>query len=116
MSPALVRAVVATLSAALGLTACGASSRPARTASPREVAVKISAYAYRPSTLMVPAGTRVSFTNRDATAHTATAGDPAFDTGTLKPGQSATVTLTARGTYSYICQFHPFMHGTLKVT
>jgi len=114
--PGLARALVATLTVSLGLTACGASSRPKPAAPSRLLTVQIKDYVYRPSTLTMSAGTRVTFTNRDADAHTATAASPAFDTGTLKPGQSATVTLSARGTYSYICQFHPFMHGTLRVT
>jgi plastocyanin len=112
----LAGVVMATLTASLGLAACGASSRPVPAAQSRALTVNISDYTYHPSTLTISAGTRVSFTNRDADAHTATASAPALDTGTLKPGQSATITLTARGTYSYICQFHPFMHGILRVT
>ena len=65
--------------------------------------------------MTVGAGSRITFTNHDATAHTATSNKPAFDTGTVKPGQSATVTLRKAGTYTYYCQFHAFMHGTVIV-
>jgi plastocyanin len=97
----------------------GPSGQTGATASPPSsagaVKISIRGYAYQPVALSVAAGTRVTFTNHDATAHTATASTPAFDTGTLKPGQSATVTLKTAGTYSYICQFHAFMHGTITV-
>jgi plastocyanin len=39
----------------------------------------------------------------------------AFDTGTIAPGKSATVTLRNPGTYTYYCQFHAFMHGAVVV-
>ena len=77
--------------------------------------ISIKSYAYTPVTLTVAVGTRVTFTNHDATAHTATATSPALDTGSIAAGKSATVTLSHPGTYHYICQFHPFMHGTLIV-
>jgi plastocyanin len=78
--------------------------------------VNISNYAYGPPALTVKAGTKVTFVNHDATAHTATASStPGFDTGSIKPNSRATVTLTKPGTYSYICQFHPFMKATITV-
>jgi plastocyanin len=33
----------------------------------------------------------------------------------VKPDHSATVTLRMPGTYTYYCQFHAFMHGTVIV-
>lgn len=50
----------------------------------------------------------------DSASHTATAGSD-FDTGTLKKGDTKTVTLDKPGSYSYICQFHAFMKGTVIV-
>ncbi|HXL41206.1 MAG TPA: plastocyanin/azurin family copper-binding protein, partial [Actinomycetota bacterium] len=34
----------------------------------------------------------------------------------LHHGDQFTHTFTAPGTYAYICQIHPFMHGTVVVT
>ncbi len=124
--------------AALLLAACGSSSSsysssggnassgqptastPARApagASKKQVEVTIKSYAYHPAALTVASGTRITFVNQDPTAHTATAiGSQKLDTGTLNSGQRATVTVTAPGTYSYICQFHAFMRGTVTVT
>ena len=87
------------------------SSAPAA----HKLAVSISGYAFKPVSVTVAVGSRVTFTNHDATAHTATSNKPAFDTGTLKPGHSGTVTLKKAGTYTYYCQFHAFMHGTVIV-
>ena len=57
----------------------------------------------------------MTFTNHDQTPHTATSNAPGFDTGTVNPGASATVNLKKPGTYTYICQFHAYMHGTIVV-
>ena len=77
--------------------------------------VSVSDYAFEPAKLTVTAGTRVSFTNHDNTAHTATANSGAFGTGTIEPGKSRTVTLRRPGTYPYHCIFHAFMTGTITV-
>ena len=75
----------------------------------------IKNFAFEPQTLTVRVGTRVTWTNRDATAHTATmdAGSP--DTGTITPGQSRTIAFAHPGTYAYHCAFHAFMTGTIRV-
>ena len=78
------------------------------------VTVAISNYKFAPVKLTVKPGTRVTFSNHDMTAHTATASG-GFDSGTIKPGASATVKFSKPGTYPYICQFHAFMHGTVVV-
>lgn len=78
--------------------------------------VQIQDFAFRPVALTVPVNSTVTFTNHDSAPHTASANDGSFDTGTLKQGQSMTITFTRAGTYAYFCQFHPFMRGTLVVT
>jgi plastocyanin len=111
------------LTLAVVLPACGSSSSSTSAAgksaaaapAARKLAVAISGYAFKPVSVTVALGSRITFTNHDATAHTATSNKPAFDTGTLKPGQSATVTLKKPGTYTYYCQFHAFMNGTVIV-
>jgi plastocyanin len=113
---------------AVGLAACGSSSSPpprasSTQASSRQAAapaasgqVKISGYAFHPVTSTVGPGARVTFTNHDQTAHTATSSKSGvFDTGTLKPGESRTVVLRKPGTYTYFCQFHAFMRATIVV-
>jgi plastocyanin len=87
---------------------------PGRTLS-SEGHLKIVNYAYAPSPLTVEAGTTVTVRNKDRTAHTVTARSGAFDSGTLKPGQAVRFTLNKPGTYTFYCQFHPFMTGTIRV-
>jgi plastocyanin len=86
-----------------GNSALSASSVPAR-------------YRYHPADITVSAGGKIKFTNHDQTAHTASSSHTAFDTGTLNPGTSVTVTLKRVGPDTYHCQFHPFMRATVTVT
>ena len=79
-------------------------------------AVTIKDFAYGPADLTVASGTKLTFTNDDSTSHTATSTDQGgFDTGTIEKGQTKSVTVEQPGTYSYVCSFHPFMHGTVTV-
>jgi plastocyanin len=79
--------------------------------------VAISNFKYVPPTITVKSGGTVTWTNRDSTAHTATAkANSAFNTDTLKQGQSKRITFSKPGTYHYTCLFHPFMSGTLVVS
>ncbi len=91
------------------------STAPATGSAESTDAVEISDYKYVPETIQVQAGTEVTFTNHDDTAHTATADDGAFDTGDLDQGDSKSVTLDTPGTFSYYCRFHPFMKATVEV-
>ncbi|MFD7449164.1 cupredoxin domain-containing protein [Kitasatospora sp. NPDC059827] len=78
--------------------------------------VIIKNFAFAPATLTVKAGQTVTVMNQDSTAHTLTASDKSFDTGTIQPGASATFTAPQQtGDHPYICTIHPFMHGTLTV-
>lgn len=76
--------------------------------------VGIRDFAYRPATLTVAKGTRVTFSNSDSVPHTAT-DKGGFDTGRIKGGKSATVRFTKKGTFSYICTIHPEMRGKIVV-
>ncbi len=76
--------------------------------------VGISHFEFHPHTLHVARGSRVVFSNRSGTTHTATDAG-AFDTGPIKPGHSIAVRFTQKGTFSYHCEIHPFMHGKIVV-
>jgi plastocyanin len=79
-------------------------------------AVSIQGFAFAPASLEIPAGTTVTWTNSDATAHTATADDGSWDTGNIDPGASASVTFDTPGTYTYHCTYHSNMTATIVVT
>lgn len=82
-------------------------------------AVTILDFKFDPEAATVAAGSEVTFTNDDATPHTATATDAAdgFNTDSIEGG-GATGSFTAPGepgTYEYYCSFHPFMVGSIVV-
>jgi plastocyanin len=76
--------------------------------------VAIGEFVFEPATIDVSVGGTVTWTNNHNQPHTATAAGT-FDTGSLAPGASMTVTFATAGTYAYICSFHPFMSGTVNV-
>jgi plastocyanin len=114
--PAAAAIVLAVGVLALGRSGGGSAHTPSAVVSRGNAArLTIANYAFSTTALTVRAGATVTVTNTDSTAHTTTAGSGAFDSGTLKPGQSAHLTLSKPGIYTYICQFHAFMTGTIKV-
>lgn len=130
----MARTLLTTLVLAAALAACSSgaadeapsssaevpSATAEATASDAEVA--IDTFAYVPSTVTVPAGTTVMWTNEDATRHTVTAGSedaPApddFDLAVEDRGDVVEFTFEEPGTYAYYCVLHPFMEGVVEVT
>src|SRR5487761_20437 len=72
---------------------------------------------YSPPTIVVVIGVNntVTWVNNDIAPHTVTADSGSFDSGNLNPGQSFTNVFTTSGTYTYHCNYHPWMHGTVIV-
>ena len=74
-------------------------------------------WTFTPNDLTVSVGTTITWTNTGAVAHTATADDGAsFDSGSLDPQASFSLTTDTPGTFAYHCSFHPWMTGTFTVT
>lgn len=79
--------------------------------------IVIQNFKFVPDSLTVPPGATVTVTNKDSTAHTATASDKSFDTGSIDPGKSKTFTAPKKkGVYDYICTIHQFMKAKLTVS
>ena len=115
--PTVVAIAVAVTALGLGHSRGGTAPTPSRALSSGTAPhLRIANYAFAPASLTVRAGSTITVTNTDSTAHTATAKSGAFDSGTLNPGQSRHFTLKTPGIYTYYCQFHAFMTGTIKVT
>ncbi len=113
---ALILATAAAIVVAVSALALSDSSTTrGASAGGKTAHLKIADYAFLPPSVTVTAGTSITVTNTDSTAHTATARSGAFDSGTLKPGQTAHFTLSKPGSYIFYCQFHAFMTGTIKV-
>ena len=77
--------------------------------------VEIQDSTYVPSTLTVPAGTTVRWTNRDEETHTVTSDKGLFGSAGLDLAEGFTYTFTTPGVYPYSCDLHPFMQGTIVV-
>jgi plastocyanin len=95
-------------------------SSPAETTKPsgeaeRSVKVEIVDFLYDPEPAEVAVGGKVIWQNMDSAPHTATADDGSFDTGTLEEGKLKSESFKEAGTYSYFCEIHPTMKGTVEV-
>jgi plastocyanin len=132
-TPALLVVVLFTLG--LGLASCGGSSSSSTSSSTTGGAatttggaattaagaaasggaVAIHNFAFQPMTLSAKVGDSITVTNQDNTSHSLTANDGSFDTGVFSSG-SKTVKLTKAGTFTFHCQIHSFMTGTITVT
>jgi plastocyanin len=85
-------------------------------AAPSTPTVSIVNFDYGPTSLTVDVGTTVTWTNTSNRPHTVTDRGGTFDSQPILPGQLASVTLTAPGTYSYFCRINPSkMNGTIVV-
>jgi plastocyanin len=77
--------------------------------------VDIVEFTYQPDPVVVQVGGKVIWQNQDTAPHTATADDGSFDTGTIEKGKIGSETFKEAGTFTYFCQIHPTMHGTVEV-
>ena len=77
--------------------------------------VAISGFAFEPDTIEVAPGTEVTWSNDDPAPHTVTAEDGDFDSDILDAGKSFSFTFDKAGTYTYRCNVHPDMKGTVEV-
>jgi plastocyanin len=87
----------------------------AGTALAADQAVSIAGFAFSPQSITVTVGDTVTWTNSDSAAHTATADDNSFDTGSIANGGSDSVTFSTAGTFAYHCSIHSSMTGTVVV-
>ena len=103
---------------------CGGSNSGAPTSpssgTPADVTIVITGNnggnSFSPNPGTVRSGQTVAWRNADSTAHTATADNGSFNTGTIAPGAtSSPIGMSTAGTFSYHCTIHPTMVGSLSV-
>jgi plastocyanin len=82
---------------------------------PQAGTVVIADFAFAPIEVQAEAGDTVAWTNEDPTAHTVTADDGSFDSGTLQAGAGFSHRFDDPGTYDYTCAIHPAMRATVRV-
>ena len=142
-STAFYKTAAVTAIALVSLSACGSSSNspssagssPANTTghssasgpsspssskgmhmSAGEVMLTIKNYMYMGTSTVKP-GTKVMVMNDDTVAHTVTSDDGSSFNVTVQAGATATFTAPVKaGTYTYHCDFHANMHGSLVVS
>lgn len=76
------------------------------------LAISMTPSSFSPSIATISSGTRVTWTNTDSISHTVTADNASYNSGTLAPGQTYSLTFTTKGEYTYYCAFHGAPGGT----
>jgi plastocyanin len=77
--------------------------------------VKIDNFSFGPAAITVPAGTTVTWTNRDDIPHTVVSDDKVFKSKVLDTDEKFSYTFSKPGTYPYFCSVHPKMTGKVIV-
>jgi len=103
----------------LALNSCSKSSsnsmgQPTTGGAPGEITITGMSF---PATTTVAKGTKVSWLNNDGIAHTVASDDNvSFNSGNLASGATFTYQANTAGTFTYHCNYHSVMKGTLVVT
>lgn len=102
------------LAIVISLVVAGFSARAQQPQQPSEH-VKIDNFSFAPATITVPAGTTLTWTNRDDIPHTVVDDKKEFKSKVLDTNDEFSYTFTKSGTYSYFCSLHPKMTGKVVV-
>jgi plastocyanin len=117
---AIVAMYVLSGSANMGVEGSGNAQEPATPIPDNSTVVKIVANAgsnsFSPNPVKVKVGETMTWINDDSGIHTVTSKDGVFDSGMMGKGQSFSFTFDKAGEYSYHCEPHPSMVGTVVVT
>jgi plastocyanin len=89
----------------------GAAAAPGRDT----VRVAVQDFQFQPGRIEIAAGTTVVWTNNGQVAHTVTAEDSSFESGSIDPGKRGSITFAQTGTFAFHCTPHPFMRGLVVV-
>ena len=114
-------ALLVSLALGLGLTAlsCKGKSNPVNPGGADvtiNIAGQLGSNSYSPNPDTVRVGQKVAWHNANGTTHTATANGGQFNTSNVSPGgNSGAIQMNTAGTFSYQCNIHPTMTGTLVV-
>ncbi|HEV2811336.1 MAG TPA: plastocyanin/azurin family copper-binding protein [Acidimicrobiales bacterium] len=104
------------------LSACGGGDGAASAPEEDRPMVTVETFDFQPDPFVVPAGTTITFLNKDAIDHTVTAGTrenptpEVFDGELPEKGSTFELTLDEPGTYDYFCEIHPGPGMTATVT
>jgi plastocyanin len=77
--------------------------------------VKIDNFTFTAQTITVPAGTEVTWVNRDDIPHTVVSQDGVFKSKALDTDEKFSFKFSQPGTYHYFCSIHPKMTAEVVV-
>ena len=80
-----------------------------------DVQIDIGENFFAPAVVQINVGQTIRWINNGAMAHTSTANDGLWDSGSMDPGATFDFTFEAEGVHDYFCQFHSGMVGTVIV-
>ena len=83
-------------------------------AAPANAATDVASFAF-PATIKVAEGGTVTWTNTDPAPHTVSFDDETIGNDPLPPGASQKLSFAKKGTYTYHCEIHTSMTGTVEV-
>jgi plastocyanin len=86
------------------------------TGGPATNEVFIQNMAFNPATIKVAVNSTITWTNKDAIAHTVTSDTGVFDSGSVAAGSTFSYTFATEGTFAYHCKIHPGMVATVVVS
>ncbi|MBD8504977.1 cupredoxin domain-containing protein [Hoyosella sp. G463] len=95
-------------------TQAPAPQEPSASADAVEETIDIIDFRFAPGTITVPAGSTVTWVQKDDSLHTVDFTD-GTESGDLTEGESYSRTFTEPGTYDYVCFYHPRMTATVIV-
>lgn len=98
-------------------TPSASTSATTPSASGAEGTLTIASFAYAPTPITASPGQKIAVTNKDSAEHTVTSDTAGqFLADDVAHGKTVTFTApTTPGTYTFHCEYHKSMHGTLIV-
>jgi plastocyanin len=88
---------------------------PLQAAGSESAEIQIHNFSFAPRTMRVPAGAKVTWTNRDDEPHTVVSTEKRFSSPVPDTDERFSYSFTAPGTYDYICSIHSHMTGSIVV-
>lgn len=83
---------------------------------PRTIRVDIRGFQFVPARVVAHVGDTIEWTNRDFAPHTASGADGKWTTPALNDRATGRTVVRTAGTFTYRCNFHRQMKGTIVVT
>ena len=96
-------------------TAAGQMAQPVAVAAQAGPRIEITKHKFSRPTLTVPAGTTVTWLNRDDDLHTVVSTTLAFKSAGLETDEAYSYKFAKPGVYEYFCTLHPLMTGKVIV-